>query len=316
MTCNFHKAAAQTNVDQFGNLIYTLITPAHNEELFIEQTIKSMIDQTVLPIRWFVVSDGSTDGTNDIISSYASQYSWIEAVIRPPRIGRHFAGKVEAFNAGYERAQNLKYDVIGSLDADVSFDPEYFEFLLSKLTADPRLGLVGTPFREGNFVYDYRFTNIEHVSGACQLFRRQCFEAIGGYQPIHAGGIDLVAVISARLRGWRTRTFIEKTCEHHKKTQAAKYSGPHAQYRSGHHDHLMGMHPLWQLFRSVYQMRRQPFVIGGICLLFGYFRAWITRVKRPVSHEFVAFRRKEEMRRLRAFLLGRSRKCSDPSPSI
>jgi len=103
-------------------------------------------------------------------------------------------------------------------------------FLLRKLSTDPRLGLVGTPFREGNFVYDYRFTNIEHVSGACQLFRRECFEAIGGYRPIQAGGIDLVAVISARLHGWKTRTFTERASEHHRKTQAGKYSGPRLQY--------------------------------------------------------------------------------------
>ena len=285
-------------------LPYVLITPARNEADFIEKTIHSVIAQTVRPRKWVIVSDGSTDKTDEIVSHYAYGYDWIDLVRMPERTLRHFAGKVEAFNAGYAVVGAIDYEAIGSLDADISFGPEYFEFLLDKLRADSGLGLVGTPFLEGKFVYDYRFTNIEHVSGACQLFRRECFEAIGGYRPIQAGGIDLVAVISARLHGWRTRTFTEQSCEHHKKTQAGKYSGPRAKYRSGYHDHLMGMHPLWQLFRCVYQMGRRPLLIGGFCLLCGYLRAWIGRVERPVSKELIAFRRVEEMRRLRTFFLG------------
>ena len=288
-----------------GFLTYVLVTPARNEAAFIEQTLKSVVRQTAPPLKWVIVSDGSTDGTDAIVTAYIDRYPWIELLRTPERQTRHFAAKVRAFNSGYERIRQLPFNCIGSLDADISFESDYFEFLLGKLFADPRLGLVGTPFREGNFVYDYRFTNIEHVSGACQLFRRECFEAIGGYRPIQAGGIDLVAVISARLQGWKTRTFTERASEHHRKTQAGKYSGPRAQYRSGYHDHLMGMHPLWQLFRSIYQMGKRPFFIGGVCLLIGYLRAWIARVERPVSQELVAFRRKEEMRRLRAFFLGR-----------
>ena len=286
-------------------LTYVLVTPARNEVTFIEQTLKSVVRQTRLPLKWMIVSDGSTDGTDAIVASYAERYSWIELLRMPERQTRHFAAKVHAFNTGYERVCQLPFNCIGSLDADISFEPDYFEFLLGKLSADSRLGLVGTPFREGNFAYDYRFTNIEHVSGACQLFRRECFEAIGGYRPIQAGGIDLVAVISARQHGWKTRTFTERASEHHRKTQAGKYSGPRAQYRSGYHDHLMGMHPVWQLFRSVYQMGKRPFVIGGTCLLLGYLRAWIARVERPVSQELVTFRREEEMQRLRAFFFGR-----------
>ena len=156
---------------------YVLITPARNEARFIELTIQSIITQIIRPIRWIIVSDGSTDGTDDIVSKYLTEHPWIELVRMADRRERHFAGKVYAFNAGYARVQGLEYEVIGSLDADISFDENYFSFLLRKLVEDRALGLVGTPFKDGpNSVYDYRFVNIEHVSGACQLFRRECFE--------------------------------------------------------------------------------------------------------------------------------------------
>ena len=90
---------------------------------------------------------------------------------------------------------------MGNLDADISFDADYFEFLLNRLNENPNLGVAGTPFVENATHYNYSFTNIEHVSGACQLFRKECFDAIGGYLPLKVGGIDLVAVITARMRG-------------------------------------------------------------------------------------------------------------------
>jgi glycosyltransferase involved in cell wall biosynthesis len=219
----------------------------------------------------------------------------------PERQERHFAGKVHAFNAGYARVRDLKFDVIGSLDADISFDEDYFAFLLSRFADNPELGVGGTPFSEEGATYDFRFTSNEHVSGACQLFRRECFEAIGGYVPMKVGGIDLVAVITARMKGWQTRTFTEKICVHHRKTQSGKHSSLRRIFRSGWHDYLMGGNPLWQFFRSIYQMGKSPLVVGGCALLAGYLWAVITRAERPVPKELVKFRSKEQMLRLRRF---------------
>jgi glycosyltransferase involved in cell wall biosynthesis len=281
------------------SLRYVLITPARNEAEFIEKTIQSVITQTVLPAKWVIVSDGSTDGTDDIIKRYTDQYEWIEFVRMPERQERHFAGKVHAFNAGYHRVKNLTFDIVGNLDADISFEEDYFSFLLGKFAENPYLGVGGTPFREGLKQYDYRFTNIEHVSGACQLFRRECFEAIGGHVPLKVGGEDLVAVITARMKGWQTRTFTEKACLHQKKTQSGRHVGSMAAFRSGRHDYLMGSTLRWQIFRSVYQMRRKPFVIGGSLLLAGYLWGMGTRVRRPVTKELIVFRKREQMGRLK-----------------
>lgn len=278
---------------------YVLITPARNEEDFIEITIQSMIGQTRLPLKWVIVSDGSTDGTDDIVKKYLPAYSWIELVRTPERKERHFAGKVMAFNAGYEKIKDLNYDIIGNLDADLSFEKNYFEFLLSKFAENPKLGVGGTPFVEDGKHYDFRFASTDHVSGACQLFRKACFEEIGGYIPIKGGGIDWTAVTTARMKGWTTRTFTDKVCNHHRKIGTGDSSQLMSQFKYGQKNYFLGGHPLWHLSRSIFQMKNKPYIIGGLLLLWGYLWASIKRMERPVSPELMKFYRAEQMQRLK-----------------
>ena len=279
-----------------------LITPVRNEEAYLELTIQAVMKQTLLPLRWVIVSDGSTDGTDRIATRYAAQHRWIEFVRMPPRDERHFAGKVESFNAGLGRVKGLGYDLVVSLDGDISFDADYFEFLIGKFERESRLGLAGTPFDEGGQTYDYRFSSLDHVSGACQVFRRECFEQIGGYMPLAGGGIDVVAVLSARMRGWQTQTFPEKVCVHHRPMGSASDRFKlRSNFKLGQRAYRLGFHPLWQLFRSLYQMTRPPYVIGGLCLSAGYFWSLVHRAERPVPKELVLFQRRDQMRRLRAF---------------
>jgi poly-beta-1,6-N-acetyl-D-glucosamine synthase len=281
---------------------YVLISPARNEARFIEQTIKSVLNQTVRPLKWVIVSDGSTDGTDDLVKKYAAQHPWIELVRMPERQERHFAGKVEAFNAGYSKVKELKYDIIGNLDADISFDPDYFEFLMGKFAENPDLGVGGTPYREGNRMYDYRLSSLEHVSGACQMFRRECFEAIGGYLPVRSGGVDLIAVLTARTQGWKTRTFTAKSCEHHRKMGAAHQTGFRERIHRGRMDYLLGSHPIWEIFRSAYQMKNRPYVVGGVLILFGYLWTMLRGCKRTIPDELMRFRRHDQMQRLKRII--------------
>jgi len=283
-------------------LRYVLVTPARNEAQYIELTLQSMVSQTIQPAKWVIVSDGSTDGTDDIVMRYAADHPWIELVSLPERRERHFAGKVQAFNAGYAKLQDIPYDVIGNLDGDVSFDAQYFEFLLGKFAGNPRLGVAGTPFREGSFQYDYRFTSIEHVSGQCQLFRRECFEDIGGYVPRRAGGIDHVAVLTARMKGWQTRTFVEKSYEHHRQMSTATQHRLLVPFKGGRLDYLLGSHPVWEIFRCIYQTTRPPIVFGGCLRLAGFTWAIISGEEKQIPPELVEFRRKEQMQRLRKFV--------------
>jgi glycosyltransferase involved in cell wall biosynthesis len=280
-------------------LSYVLITPARNEEGFIEQTIQSVVAQTVPPRKWVIVSDGSTDRTDDIVKQYMTEYSWIELVRMPERRDRHFGAKVQCFNAAWAKVRCDNFDIIGNLDADITFGKDYFDFLLAKFSADAELGVAGTPFVEGTTSYDFRFTATEHVSGACQLFRRESYEDIGGYVQVKGGGIDWIAVTTARMKGWKTRTFIERVCHHHRPMGTASVGKLTANFLLGKQDYCLGGHPLWQLFRTCYQMVRRPYLFGGLCLLGGYSWGWVTRAQRPVSAELIRFHQREQMQRLR-----------------
>ena len=287
-----------------SKLKYVLITPAHNEENTIEQTIQSVLSQTYLPLKWIIVSDGSTDLTDNIILEYSKKHTWISYLRTDEHKDRHFAAKVHAFNAAYHTLKNIEFDIIGNLDADATFDNDYFEFLISRFMEDLRLGVAGTSFIEdGQELYNYNYTNIEHVTGIIQLFRRECFNEIGGYIPVKAGGIDWIAVTTARMMGWKTRTFLEKKYVHHRKMGTAGSGVLRSSFHYGMKDYFLGGHPLWQIFRSVYQMRRKPYFIAGFLLFSGYIWAGIRRMKRPVSPELLKFHRHEQMLRLKRLYL-------------
>jgi len=280
---------------------YVLITPARNEERFVAKTLESMVAQTLLPERWVIVDDGSTDQTPEIVQRYAVHYPWMQLVRLPQRADRSFARKVHAFNAGLERLRTLEFEVIGNLDADLSFDSDYLEFLMRKFSEDPRLGVAGTPFVENG--YDSARDSFEgenHVAGGCQLFRRQCFEEIGGYIGNPAGGVDWIAVTTARMKGWKTCSFPEKRFHHYRSLGTAERGMIASAFSYGEKDYYLGGSPVWQLFRVCYQSAKHP--VGGLALLAGYCWAALRRMKRPVSRELMCFHRREQMKKLRAIL--------------
>jgi biofilm PGA synthesis N-glycosyltransferase PgaC len=289
-------------------LEYVLITPAHNESAFIERTIQSVIAQTVLPKRWVIVSDGSTDGTDEIVQKYKDGREWLELVHLPERQDRNFAAKVQAFNAGYAQVKGLSFDIIGNVDADISFAEDFFAYLLENFKAIPDLGVGGTHYVERNFhSYKDSYINVHHVNGQCQLFRRTCFEDIGGYVPIKGGGIDWVAVTTARMKGWNTYSFADRLFYHHRKMGTAKSNELMSRFHYGKKDYFLGGHPLWELFRGTFQIMKKPYVVGGLALLLGYFWCWTTRFERPVSEELMKFHRKEQLERLKLLFSDRLR---------
>jgi glycosyltransferase involved in cell wall biosynthesis len=296
------------------HLSYVLITPARNEEAFIENTIRSVVAQTVLPRRWIIVSDGSTDRTDQIVQQYSEAYGWIELVRLPERMARDFAGKARAFEAGLAALKTVEFDIIGNLDADITFDRDYFQFLLDKFAQDPELGVAGTPFvedhdRHDRHTYAHQFAQLEHVSGACQLFRRPCFEVVGGYRPIKGGAIDWIAVTSARMIGWKTRTFTEKVSFHHRKIGTGNHHPLLVRFHYGRKAYYVGGHPVWELARGFFQMRQAPHLIGGLFFQLGYLWSMLSRMPRAVDPQLMAFHRAEQMRRLSA-LFRKQRKAT------
>lgn len=285
------------------HLNYVLVTPARNEQAFIKETIESVIRQTVLPLKWVIVDDGSTDGTAALVSQYLEDHLWIELIRRPQRKDRHFAAKVQAFNEGYTKVKGLRYDVIGNLDADISFESDHMEFLLKKFSDNPRLGVAGTIFKEDGYSSDKDgFEGNRHVSGQCQLFRRDCWEEIGGYTPHRGGGIDWMAVIKARMKGWTTESFRERWFFHYRPLGTAERNAVSASFFYGQKDYYLGGHPLWELFRVAYRVTKRPLIIGGLALGFGYCWALLRRAPRPVSAELMAFHRKEQLDKLRKLI--------------
>jgi glycosyltransferase involved in cell wall biosynthesis len=281
---------------------YVLITAAHNEELFIEKALDSVCAQTRKPERWIVVDDGSTDRTAEIVQGYAKRFPWIELMQRPQREHRSFAGKADAVNAGLDHVRSVEFDVVGNLDADVSFEPDYMEFLIGKLSDDPRLGVVGTPFIEKDGYDSARdsFEGENYVAGPCQLFRYECFQDIGGYVPNPAGGVDWIAVMTARMKGWKVQSFPEKRLHHHRSLGTAERSAFAASFSYGEKDYYLGNSPVWQLFRVAYRMTKRRVFTDGLALLLGYSWAALRRVKRPVTPELMRFHRQEQMKKLKA----------------
>lgn len=280
-----------------------LITPARNEEALLDGTIRSVVEQTVRPLRWVIVDDGSTDATATIVQRYAGLHDWISLLRMPARRDRSFAAKVHCFNAGYATVTAVDHDVVGNLDADVTFEKDHLQFLLQRFQEDPRLGVAGTIFEEDGYSSGVdSFEGETHVPGGCQLFRRQCWEDIGGYTPHKAGGIDWIAVTTARMRGWRTRSFRERAYFHHRHLGTAERGRLRSLFSYGQKDWYLGGHPVWELFRVAYKMSRRPYIVGGAALGLGYLDACARRIERPVSNDLVRFHRREQMQKLRAIL--------------
>ena len=283
---------------------YILITAARNESAFIERTLQSVVAQTRPPERWVIVDDGSTDQTPEIVSRYAVRYPWIELVRRPQRVDRSFAGKAHAVSAGLERVRGLDFEVMGNLDADVSFEPDYLAFVTEKFVSDPKLGVAGTPFTEVGGYDSTRdsFEGANFVAGPCQLFRMTCWQDIGGYVANKAGGVDWIAVMTARMKGWTVRAFPEKRFHHHRSMGTAQRGRLASAFSYGEKDYYLGGSPLWQLFRGTYRMAKRPYAFGGLALLAGYFSAMLRRMPRVVSPELMRFHRRDQITKLRAIM--------------
>lgn len=281
---------------------YVLITPAHNEESYIEKTIRSVISQTVTPVEWVIVSDRSTDDTEKIVEGYAADSPFIRLIKLPPGQGRDFASKVGAFKAGYKSVSSGDYEYIGNLDADVSFAPDYYERVLERFEKREKLGvaggvileLVGKKFRK-------QMSGLNSIAGAVQLFRRECFEQIGGFVPIKFGGEDSAAEITAKMKGWEVEAFDELEVYHHRRVSGSA-GMVKSRFRSGMMHYQLGYHPFFQIVSTVYRLADRPYIIGSLLTLFGYFWAYFRRMDRPMGQDFIEYLSAEQVSRIRSLL--------------
>lgn len=289
-----------TSTNRVCSNAYVVVTAAYNEEKFIDNLLLSVVRQTIPPQRWIIVSDGSTDHTDEIVRRYAEKYSFIELYRITEDHPRNLTAQVNAINAGFARLKADDYQFIGNLDADVSFEPTYFERLLEKFSEHPQLGL------GGGYIYEEqrgafrtrRGNNVTSVAHAVQLFRRECLEALGGYKAFSWAGADWHAEVSVRMLGWWVQSFPELHVFHHRPTGEGfgrlRYS-----YRGGVMDFYLGTHPVFEIFRLVRRCCEKPYFLSAFVRFVGFGGAYCRGEKRQVSVKFMRFLRKEQMHRLR-----------------
>jgi glycosyltransferase involved in cell wall biosynthesis len=280
---------------------YGLATAAYNEEAIIEQTIQSVVSQTVLPQKWVIVSDGSTDRTDEIVRDYTGKYKFIELLRITEEHVRNFSAQVNAINVGFARLRGLRCSFIGNLDADITLEPNYFDALLLEFAKDEMLGMAGGSIYEsvkGTFV-SRRENSISSVAHGVQLFRAECLELLGGgYKHFSWGGTDTHACVFLRMHGWRAESISKLKALHHRPTGQG-FGALRYRYRGGLMDHYFGTHPLFELFRVARRVPSRPYVMGALARLSGFVWGYCTRAEREVPPEYIRFARQEQMKRLR-----------------
>jgi len=280
---------------------YVLVSACRNEDAYIEGLIDGIAAQTVRPLRWVIVDDGSTDDTYAHAAARGRDLGFLQIVRMPGGRPRSFTSQVFAAGHGCQLIKELKFDFVGFLDADIRIEPDYFERLIKFFEDDPRLGLGG-----GAVVDQYgdRIENVRHgsedshVAGGVQFFRRQCFEQIGGYVAIDGGGQDTIADVMSMMHGWRIRAFRELPALHLRPDGFAKENVIRGGMKWGRKFYLLGYHPLFYVAQCLRRLGRDPVLVGSLCQLVGFTVASIKSEPRPVSAAFVRFLRKNQMRRL------------------
>jgi biofilm PGA synthesis N-glycosyltransferase PgaC len=280
---------------------FALVTAAYNEERCIEETIKSVVAQNLRPDIWVIVSDASTDRTDEIAQRYAAEHAFIRFVRRNKDHNKGYSSKVFALRAGVEALGSETFEFLGHLDADISLDRTYFSDLLQKFKEDPSLGIGGGWYTEADESGEFKVApgNIAvSVPGALQMFRWQCYQDVGGLLPIEYGGEDWYAEVMARKCGWTVKSFSEITARHLRKLGTARSALRYCYYQ-GFTDYAFGSHPVFELVKVAKRLTWRPFFLGAMSRLLGFGVAHFV-TKRMVPPDFVAFLRKEQLARLQS----------------
>jgi glycosyltransferase involved in cell wall biosynthesis len=284
------------------NKSYIIITPAYNEQNYIEKTIKSVLAQSVLPKTWFIVDDGSTDQTAEIIKAYAEQYSWIKYIHRrKDKNQSYYASNVYAIGEGLKTAKGQEDDYLAILDADISLPQDYYEQLLKRMEADCGLGIASGVYVDNvNGTLRKILNDRRSTPKAMMVFRKQCYEEMGGLLPMKYGGEDTCACFMARMHGWKTWSFADIIAIHNKPvgTGHAK-SILKIRFRQGIGEYFLATHPLFMLLKSTRRcIKEPPYLIGGIARMAGFVYAHFMGLKRQIPDDLIRYIRAEQFYRV------------------
>ncbi len=283
-----------------------IVTPCRDEAAYARRTLDSMVAQTLRPTRWVIVDDGSSDETPQILAEYARKHPWIEVVRREDRGGRSVGpGVIDAFYAGYERSQPERYEFVCKLDLDLELPPRYFELLIARMRAEPRLGTCsGKPYFTARGKLVSEGCGDEMSVGMTKLYRRECFDEIGGFhREVMWDGIDCHR---CRQLGWIACSWDEPELRfEHLRPMGSSHKGIlTGRMRHGAGQYFMGTGPLFMAASAAYRMAHRPFVVGGLTMLWGWLDAALRGAKRLEDPALVSFIRRFQVRSL---LVGKRR---------
>jgi len=288
------------------NRTYLLISPGRNEAAYMRNTLDSVIAQSVRPAKWVIVDDGSTDESPAILAEYAAKHDWIQIVTRKDRGIRAVGpGVIEAFYAGYDSIDPNDYEYVCKLDLDLILPPRYFEELMSRMEADPR---IATCSGKSYIHLDGEFVSERHGDetsiGATKFYRRACFQALGGFvREVMWDGID---VHSCRMMGWQACSWdVPDLRFTHLRPQGTSHKGwVTGRMRHGFGQYYMGTSPVYMLANAVNRFSEKPYVLAGLAMLWGYVWSALQRKPRYDNPEFRRFLRHWQWR---ALLVGKQR---------
>jgi glycosyltransferase involved in cell wall biosynthesis len=284
-----------------------IISPCRNEEKYMRETLDTVLAQTLLPTRWVVVDDGSTDSSAEILTEYSTRAPWIEVFSRADRGGRSVGpGVIEAFYAGLAHADVDDFDYVCKLDLDLRLPSRYFEILVERMNADPRLGSCsGKPYMpsaSGELISEK--IGDEMSAGMTKFYRVQCFQDIGGFvQQVMWDGIDCHI---SRMKGWKVRSWDEPELRFvHLRPMGSSQQGVFTgRMRHGFGQYFMGTGMLYISASAVFRMAHPPYLVGGLGIWWGYVRAMLGREPR---FEHPGFREFLHEYQLRSLFLGKPR---------
>jgi poly-beta-1,6-N-acetyl-D-glucosamine synthase len=276
---------------------YVVVSPVRDEEAYIRFTLECMVQQTVPPREWVIVNDGSTDKTGTVIDEYALKFPWIRVVHRVNRGFRKAGGGVvDAFNEGYQTLQFQEWEFLVKLDGDLSFEPDYFEKCFANFEREPTLGVGG-----GVICHDVEGTKTPehcpafHVRGATKIYKRGCWEAIGGFWP--APGWDTMDEVKASMLGWKTKSFPDLHILHHRYTGTAEglWAGL---VKNGRANYICGYHPLFMISKCLFRLVRKPYLVGSTALFYGFISGYIKKIPQVNDPKTITYLRRQQLGRL------------------
>lgn len=290
---------------------YVLISPCRNEAAYMRRTLDSVVAQSVLPARWIIVDDGSTDDTPLILKEYEQRYPFIEVISRPDRGHRAVGpGVIEAFYYGLDQVDLATHAYLCKLDLDLDLPPCYFEILMQRMEENPRIGTCsGKPwFRNAAGRWISEKCGDEMSVGMTKFYRRECFIQIGGF--VREVMWDALDCHKARQLGWIAVSWNDEDLrfEHLRPMGSSQKSVFTGRRRHGFGQYYMGSDPLYFLATGLYRMAHPPYVLGGLATIQGYLGAWLRRVPR---HEDAELRKFVKQYQRRALKVGKARAVAE-----